>query len=134
MRCDLSPHAGRGEIETWVSALYLPAPAKEKGGPRPPPCSTPAPCGLLAHHAEPAAAGTPDINADKQEQPDHVDEVPVPGGELEAEVLLRREMPGIGAAQAHAQEDGADQHMEAVEAGRHEEGRAVDVAGEVEQG
>ncbi|KAH2775450.1 hypothetical protein KXW38_002127, partial [Aspergillus fumigatus] len=79
-------------------------------------------------------AAAPHIDADEQEQPDHVDEMPVPGGELEAEMLLRRELAGIGAQQADQQEDGSDQHMEAVEAGRHEEGRAVDVAGEVERG
>src|ERR1700716_4661922 len=77
-------------------------------------------------------AVTPDIDADEQEQPDHVDEMPVPGGEFEAEMLGRAEMPGIGADQADDQEDGADQHMEAVEAGRHEEGRAVDIAGDAE--
>src|SRR3954465_8687876 len=75
-------------------------------------------------------AVAPDVDADEQEQPDHVDEMPVPGGELEAEMLGRREMTGIGADQADDQEDGTDQNMEAVKAGRHEEGRAVDVAGE----
>src|SRR5256886_11571543 len=69
-------------------------------------------------------AVAPDIDADEQEQPHHVDEMPVPGGEFEAEMLGRREMPEIGADQAHGQEHGADQHMEAVEAGRHEEGRS----------
>src|SRR5271169_6269194 len=88
---------------------------------------------LFAHHADAAAAGAPDVDAHEQEQPHNVDEMPVPRGELEAEVLGRREMPGIGAGQADDQEDGADQHMEAVEAGRHKEGRAVDVVGEVEQ-
>src|SRR5215510_10196289 len=73
-------------------------------------------------------AGAPDVDAAEQEQPDHVDEVPVPGGELEAEMLGRFELAGKRAAQAHDQEDRADDHMEAVEAGRHEEGRAVDVA------
>ena len=34
----------------------------------------------------------PDIDADEQEQPDDVDEMPVPGGRLEAEMLLRREV------------------------------------------
>ena len=38
-------------------------------------------------------------------------------------------MTGIGADQAHDQKDGADQHVEAVEPGRHEECRAVDIAG-----
>ncbi len=76
---------------------------------------------------------SPDIDADEQEQPHHVDEVPVPGGELEAEMLLRREVTGVGAQQADQQEDGADQHVEAVEARGHEEGRAVDVAREAER-
>ena len=60
--------------------------------------------------------------------------MPVPGGEFEAEMLGRREVPGIGAEQADQQEHGADQHVEAVEAGRHEEGGAVHVAGEAERG
>src|SRR6266852_8855852 len=42
-------------------------------------------------------AVAPDIDADEQEQPDHVDEMPVPGGEFEAEMLRRRKVPGIGA-------------------------------------
>ena len=60
--------------------------------------------------------------------------MPVPGGEFEAEMLGRAEMPGIGAKQTDDQEDRADQHMEAVEPGRHEEGRAIDIAGERERG
>ena len=48
-------------------------------------------------------------------------------------MLLRREVPRIGAEQADEQEDRADDHMRAVEAGRHEEGRAVDVAFVVER-
>jgi hypothetical protein len=35
----------------------------------------------------------PDVDGGEQEQPDHVDEVPVPGGEFKAEVLLRRKVP-----------------------------------------
>src|SRR5437764_1892378 len=73
-------------------------------------------------------AGAPYIDADEQEQPDHIDEMPVPGGKLETEMLLRRELPGIGAQQADRQEDCANDHVEAVEAGGHEEGRAIDVA------
>src|SRR5436190_10275302 len=77
-------------------------------------------------------AVAPDIDADEQEQPDHVDEMPIPGGEFEAEVLGGAEMAGIGARQANDQEYGSDQHMEAVEAGRHEEGGAVYIAREME--
>src|SRR5687768_6278608 len=75
------------------------------------------------------APAAPDVDADEQEQPDDVDEVPVPSGRLEAEMLLRLEMALIGADQADDQEDRADDHMGAVEAGRHEEGRGVDIVG-----
>src|SRR5260364_377751 len=88
--------------------------SKAKGAAiRPPPLSTSAKSVGAVRHRLGAVA--PDIDADEQEQPDHVDEVPVPGGELEAEMLLRREVAGIGADQADQQEDGADQHVEAVE-------------------
>ena len=40
----------------------------------------------------------------------------------------RAEMAGIGAEQADDQEDRADDDMEAMKAGRHEEGRAIDIA------
>ena len=80
------------------------------------------------------AASAPHIDAGEQEQPHHVDEVPVPGGGLEAEMLLRREVAAHGTDQAHGEEDGADDDVEAVEAGRHEEGRAIDVVGEAEAG
>src|SRR5690606_25384298 len=77
---------------------------------------------------------TPHIDGGKQEQPDHVHEVPVPGSELETEVMLLGEVAGIDARQADDQEDRADEHVEAMEAGRHEEGGAVDVAGVGEAG
>src|ERR1700674_2007890 len=69
----------------------------KKGGPAAAPCSICDDQLLGAHQA--AAAGAPDIDADEQEQPHHVDEVPVPGGELKAEVLGRAELTGIGAYQ-----------------------------------
>src|SRR3546814_3700040 len=65
---------------------------------------------------------------------DHVDEVPVPGRRLEAEVVIRLEVAGAGPEEADDEEDGADDHMEAVEAGRHVEGRGVDAVGETEGG
>ena len=79
------------------------------------------------------APRAPDIDAAEQEQPDDVDEVPVPCGELEAEVLLRRELAGVGAHEADEKENRADDHMRAMEAGRHEERRAVDRIGERER-
>src|SRR5215204_2145464 len=77
-------------------------------------------------------AGAPDIDAGEQEQPHHIDEVPVPGGEFEAEMLRRREMAEIGTDQADDQERGADDDMEAMEPGRHEKGGAVDIAAKME--
>src|SRR3974390_1242279 len=54
--------------------------------------------------------------------------MPVPGGELEAKGLRRTEMTGHQGGEAKSQEDRADDHMRAVETGRHEEGGAVNVA------
>src|SRR3546814_8172088 len=69
------------------------------------------------------SVASPPIDADEEEQPDHVDEVPVPGRRLEAEVVIRLEVAGAGPEEADDEEDGADDHMEAVAAGRHVEGR-----------
>jgi hypothetical protein len=41
----------------------------------------------------------PDVDRGKQEEPDHIDEVPVPGGELEAEMLLGCEVVEVGAVE-----------------------------------
>src|SRR5271166_5732724 len=120
-----------------IRELRSPLPAGERCKAKGRPCGRPLnlvnPQALLAHDADTAAAGAPDVDADEQEQPDHVDEVPVPGGEFEAEVLGRGVVAAIGADQADNKEDGADQHVEAVETGRHEEGRAIDVAREAER-
>src|SRR5207244_9280776 len=72
-------------------------------------------------------ARAPHVDAGEQEQPHHVDEMPVPGAELEAEMLLRREVAEIGADQADDQEGCSDDNMGAVEASRHEESGAVDM-------
>src|SRR3546814_10506218 len=47
-------------------------------------------------------------------QPHHVDEMPVPGGGFEAEMLARGEIAPMRADQVHDQEDRAHQHVEAV--------------------
>lgn len=80
------------------------------------------------------AACTPDVNRQEQEQPDNVNEVPIPGGSLEAEMMLRCKIPSKRAHQAHEQEDRADDNVETVETGRHEKHRAVNVAREAESG
>ena len=77
---------------------------------RPPPFSTSSLQSMRAvRHG--FCAVEPDIDADEKEQPHHVDEMPVPGGEFEAEMLGGCEVPGIGAEQADRQKDGADQHL-----------------------
>ncbi len=70
----------------------------------------------------------PDVDCDKQEQPNNVHKVPVPSRGFETEVVGRREVAAIDAQQADEQEDGADDDVETVEAGRHEEVRAINVA------
>src|SRR5882757_8142520 len=60
----------------------------KKGGPAAAPCIT---SGLRSMRgvSDRFGAAEPDIDADEQEQPHHVDEVPVPGSEFEAEMLGR---------------------------------------------
>src|SRR5579863_2314558 len=71
-------------------------------------------------------AGAPPVDAGEQEQPDHIDEVPVPGSRLEPEMPFRRELPGSRSEPAHDQEDGPDHHVEAMKAGGQEEGGRID--------
>src|SRR5262245_44966528 len=73
-------------------------------------------------------AGAPPVDAGEQEQPDDVDEVPVPRGGLEAEMAFRREVVGARAEPANDQEAGPHDDMEAVEAGGEEEGGWVNPA------
>lgn len=70
-------------------------------------------------------ARAPPIDANKQEQPNHVHEMPIPSGRFKAEMAFRCEMPLDRADQADKQEGGADNHMEAMEAGGQEEGRRI---------
>src|ERR1700746_446827 len=98
-------------------------------------CSRSADRALVTGGMRHARSGrTPHINAGKQENPDDVDEMPVPGGKLEAKMLGRREVSKIGTQQAHNQERRADDDMRAMKARRHEESGAVDVAAEIEPG
>src|SRR5262249_29254275 len=66
-------------------------------------------------------ARAPHIYAGKQEQPYNVNEVPVPGGKFEAEMLLRAKVAGHRAQQTDDQEDRADDDVGPVEARGHEE-------------
>src|SRR6185312_13002191 len=83
------------------------------------------PGSALAYRVAPRS---PDVDRGEEEQPDHVHEVPVPGGKLEAEMLGRGELARLCTRQADDQEDGANDDMEAVKTGRHEESGAIDVA------
>src|SRR6185312_11452397 len=73
-------------------------------------------------------AGAVPVDAHEQEQPHHVDEMPVPRGGLEPEMPCRREVIGPRAEPADDQETGADDDMEAMEAGRQEEHRRIHAA------
>src|SRR5579862_471706 len=53
----------------------------------------------------PPAGAEGEVEEGEQEQPDHVDEVPVPGRRLEAEVLGGREAAAEQPDQAHGEED-----------------------------
>src|SRR5580704_10425596 len=79
------------------------------------------------------APHAPPVDADEQEKPDHIDEMPVPRRRLEAEMVGRGEIAAIGAPQADRQEGRADDHVKTVEPGRHKEGRRVDAAAEGER-
>src|SRR5262249_25535236 len=57
-------------------------------------------------HRRPGAAE--DVDAEEEEQPHHVDEVPIPGGGLEAEMLIRLEVPRPRAEKTYGQENRAD--------------------------
>lgn len=61
-----------------------------------------------------------------QEQPDHVDKIPIPGGEFETSMLLARKMPGERASEENSEENCSNNDVKPMEAGRHEKGCAVD--------
>ena len=61
------------------------------------------------------------IDEGEQEQPDHVNEVPVPGSKLEPEMLFGGHIIRVHTDQADGQEDRSDDNVCPVEAGRHEE-------------
>ena len=77
---------------------------------------------------------SPKIDRHEEEHPHHVNEVPVPSGKFEAQMLLWREVAIVDAQQANGEEDRADNDVEAMEARRHEEGRAVNITSKAEGG
>ena len=57
-------------------------------------------------------AGAPDVDTAEQEDPHHIDEMPIPGCGLEAEMMIRLEMAQGSTGQTNGQEYGADNDME----------------------
>src|SRR4030088_1386388 len=66
------------------------------------------------------------VHEDKQQEPDDIDEMPVPRGGFEREMMLRVEMTAEGPQEHDRQHDCADRHVKTVESREHEERRAID--------
>src|SRR5207237_3781699 len=97
------PQRGQRQVSAAVSAETAGASPLTRG------------CGASSRDF--SAGATPPVDAHEEEQPDHVDEVPIPGRRLEAEMVVGREMALDGAPEIHRKEAGADHHVKAVEAG-----------------
>jgi len=78
------------------------------------------------------SAAAPPIDPDKQEQPHHIDEMPVPRRRFEADMLIGLEMTADRTPQANGEEYRTNGHMKAVESGRHVECRGIDAVAEAE--
>jgi len=75
----------------------------------------------------------PNIDRGKQEQPDDINEVPVPGRGFETKMMFLCEVAFHCTSKTDRQENGSDDHMETVKAGGHEERGAINVAGKTER-
>lgn len=64
----------------------------------------------------------PYVDRKEQEQPDHVDKVPIPSGGLKTDVMLGGEITLHRADQTDAQKDCSNDNVEAVKACCHKEG------------
>ena len=71
--------------------------------------------------------GAPNVDGCKQEQPYHINKVPIPSSSFKTNVLFLCEVTALQADQTHQQEDRTDNNVEAMKASRHEEVRAIDV-------
>lgn len=68
----------------------------------------------------------PDIDREEEEDPDHINEVPVPSCSFKAKVVVGREVPLQRTHQTYEEEDRADDNVDAVKTRRHEEDAAID--------
>src|SRR6266850_2858004 len=76
----------------------------------------------------------PQIYDGEHEDPDRVDEVPVPGRRLEWKVLLRGDLPPEHGAVDDVQEDEPEEDVKPMESRQHEERASKDPALDVERG
>ena len=74
------------------------------------------------------AACSPPIDADEQEQPDDINEMPIPGCCLETKMMILFEVIFIRPIKTDDQEYCSDNDMETMEAGRHIENSRIDPA------
>ena len=65
------------------------------------------------------------VHPHEQEQPDHVDEVPIPSRSLKADVLVGLELVFHGAEAADDEENRSHENVEAMEAGGEIERRGM---------
>ena len=72
----------------------------------------------------------PDIDSGKEEEPDNINEVPIPSSRFKADMFLRGEMPLLHAQIANEEEDRSDHNVETMETRGKEEGREEAVATE----
>jgi len=63
-----------------------------------------------------------DVNESEQKEPNHINEVPVPRGRFEAEMLLRRKPAAHQTRPTYEQEDRSDEDMQTVKTRGQEEG------------
>ena len=64
----------------------------------------------------------PPVDGAEQEQPDHINKMPIPSRGLKAKMMVRFKVALARPEIAHDQEGSADDNVEAVETGRHVEG------------
>ena len=65
------------------------------------------------------------VNQDVQTKPDHVHKVPVPGRTFKTEVTVFGEVALLQTQSDEQQHEHTDEHVEAVKAREHVEGRAI---------
>ena len=65
------------------------------------------------------------VHQDVQEQPHHIDKVPVPSRAFETEVAFRAEVAVLQTQSNKQQHQHAEEYVETVEACEQEEGRAI---------